>query len=731
MSGTTGPSSSQAAYLIGQQPNVRFMSIITAGDTAAGGAATGFAGVPDGLGAFDNGDGTVTILVNHEIGNTAGVVRAHGFKGSYVDQIELNKADLSVVSMTDLATGLHLWDSASTSYVLATAGASGIAGQGALARLCSADLPSVSAFYNATSGLGTQDRIFMNGEETGAEGRALAWIVTGTEAHQAFELPRLGNTSFENLLARPVASDKTVVIGTDDSTGGQVYVYIGDKQATGSAIEKAGLTNGQLFGIKASFAAETTSGPTSGTFTLAALGDVSAMNGAQLETASAAAGVTTFLRPEDGAWDTVNPNRFYFQTTDAINQPSRLWALDFVDPTDPTKGGTITAVLDGTEGQQMLDNMAVTAGGGFVPAGTTINQEDTGNNIRTGRVYAYDVTSDQLSLIAKHNPALFGDDNNVVTAPFTVDDETSGVIDVTSLFGNANTSAYLIVSQAHYGIATPGIVEGGQLQIMYVDRPMNGGAGADTVRGSWYSEALGAGAGNDTMLGGDGHDQLFGEAGDDAIDGGAGNDTLYGGAGNDAMTGGTGDDRYLIEDAGDTVVEAAGGGNDTLFVAVSGWQAPANVETVYLVGNAVSASALGAVTMVANASLGSSLTGGTGADTLWGQAGNDTLNGGQGADVLRGQGGDDILVGGAGNDQLVGGAGADTFTYNAPGWGYDQIFDFVRAEGDKIDLRGSGVTSFAGLTVQVIGDSTAIIVGADRIDVYGVSNLVAGDFIFA
>ena len=30
-------------------------------------------GIPDGLGAFDNGDGTFTVLMNHELGNTQGV----------------------------------------------------------------------------------------------------------------------------------------------------------------------------------------------------------------------------------------------------------------------------------------------------------------------------------------------------------------------------------------------------------------------------------------------------------------------------------------------------------------------------------------------------------------------------------------------------------------------------------------------------------------------------------
>jgi hypothetical protein len=48
-------------------------------------------------------------------------------------------------------------------------------------------------------------------------------------------------------------------------------------------------------------------------FTLVNLGDVSGLTGAQIETATA--GVSVLQRPEDGAWDTINHNRYYFVTT--------------------------------------------------------------------------------------------------------------------------------------------------------------------------------------------------------------------------------------------------------------------------------------------------------------------------------------------------------------------------------------------------------------------------------
>lgn len=61
-----GPSTTTAPYLIGSLPNVSLTSILTAGDPLPDGGV--FAGLSDGLTAFDNGDGTITVLVVHITG---------------------------------------------------------------------------------------------------------------------------------------------------------------------------------------------------------------------------------------------------------------------------------------------------------------------------------------------------------------------------------------------------------------------------------------------------------------------------------------------------------------------------------------------------------------------------------------------------------------------------------------------------------------------------------------
>lgn len=447
-SGITGPSSSRTPYLVPTTANGKFTSILTTGDYVG---TYRMCGTPDGIGAFDNGDGTFTVVLNHEFGNTAGVNRAHGQKGAFVSKWVINKSNLSVVSGADLIQNVYLWNPLTSSYINYSAAFP--SASAAFSRFCSADLPAVSAFYNSATGKGTLERIFMNGEETGNEGRALGHIITGPAAGTSWELPRLGKFSWENSIASPLPSDTTVVIGLDDATPGQIYVYVGTKTTTGSDVEKAGLTNGNLYGVSvtgmltesdAAFAAPGTP------FSLINMGNVQNMTGAALNAASNTAGVTNFLRPEDGAWDPQHPNDFYFATTNGFSNPSRLWRLRFTDATKPALGGTIEAVLDGTEGQRMLDNLTIDN------YGHVLLVEDVGNNAHIGKTWQYDIATDMLKQVGAHDTTRF----LAGGAQFlTQDEEASGILDVEEILG---PGMFLIDDQAHYSISGE-LVEGGQL----------------------------------------------------------------------------------------------------------------------------------------------------------------------------------------------------------------------------------------------------------------------------
>lgn len=543
-----GPSTSIAPYILGYEPNVHFTSVATVGDvldTKADGTPYRMVGIPDGLGAFDNGDGTFTLLMNHELSSALGVVRDHGTAGSFVSQWVINKADLSVLSVEDAIKSVWLYDDISGTFQQSAY---------AINRLCSADLAPQSAYYwidpSDGTAYGTQSRIFMTGEEGGTEGKEFALFVDGPDAGKAFEFADAGLFAWENNLASPFAQKKTITIGQDDGQNGQLYIYVGDKQATGTEFEKAGLEGGKLYGLKVealvnaltpALSNETDAVAASGRFSLFDEGAVSSLTGAQLDAQSEANGVTSFQRPEDGHWDTTNPNVYWFVTTASSSGQSRLYKMTFDDITHPEQGGTIEAVLSSSDavmnssvGVRMMDNMTVNGDGKI------IIQEDIGNNAHLGRILEYDPVTDTVTVLGVHNADQFISGG----ADFiTQDEEASGIIDVTDLLGYTGGRAYITSDQLHASAGDAELVEKGQLLIMYVDEVQSEGSKDDDVlNGSAADEYFNGEAGNDIINAGSGDDSLNGGKGDDTLNGGAGNDALNGGNGQDILNGGAGDD---------------------------------------------------------------------------------------------------------------------------------------------------------------------------------------------
>ncbi|WP_264045160.1 Calx-beta domain-containing protein [Methylobacterium flocculans] len=152
---------------------------------------------------------------------------------------------------------------------------------------------------------------------------------------------------------------------------------------------------------------------------------------------------------------------------------------------------------------------------------------------------------------------------------------------------------------------------------------------------------------------------IYGTSGNDTLLGDKSNNYLTGGAGQDKAYGGAGDDTYDVEGMGDTVVELAGEGIDTI-ESWGHYTLSANVENLVLKGTNL----IGTGNELANR-----ITGGSGRDTINGKAGNDWL---------------------------TGGAGADTFVFEK-GTGHDVITDFVTdgAARDVVQLTGFNYTSFS------------------------------------
>jgi Ca2+-binding RTX toxin-like protein len=259
---------------------------------------------------------------------------------------------------------------------------------------------------------------------------------------------------------------------------------------------------------------------------------------------------------------------------------------------------------------------------------------------------------------------------------------------------------------------------------------LRGGAGNDFVDGGPGADAMSGGAGDDVYviddagdtvseLAGEGVDEVrsavtlavpvnvervrltgtanvnaYGTSGADDIAGNAGRNTLVGYTGADRLAGGAGDDTYSVTDGGDTIVELANEGIDTLQATFTATLV-ANVENLQLVTSA-------AVDGTGNA-LDNALTGGAGTNVLTGLAGDDTLDGGAGADRL---------VGGTGNDTYVVDQSGDVVVELA-GEGLDTVraaFSFVLpSDLENLVLSGSSAINATGNATanQLTGNAAA------------------------
>ncbi|WP_139026354.1 calcium-binding protein [Methyloversatilis universalis] len=262
---------------------------------------------------------------------------------------------------------------------------------------------------------------------------------------------------------------------------------------------------------------------------------------------------------------------------------------------------------------------------------------------------------------------------------------------------------------------------------------LTGNASANVLSGRGGDDVLDGGAGADTLIGGEGDDRyVLDQIGDVVVEAdGEGTDTvqvmfanagraavtlslesryahveklevlgagLYdlegngsanvligngsanvidGGAGADRMEGGLGNDTYVVDDAGDVVVESAvrGSGVDLVRARLD-YVLGANVENLTLEGAALRGE---------GNELGNVLTGNGLDNALYGRDGNDVLSGGAG---------NDLLDGGVGIDSMSGGEGDDTYVV-------DNVRDVV-SEGLNagIDTVRSSINYALGANVE-------------------------------
>ncbi|MGB3790422.1 MAG: alkaline phosphatase PhoX, partial [Phormidesmis sp.] len=697
--------------------------LFTVGETYGGYTPTG---IFDGLGAYALNDTTVRVFVNSEIGSTDGYAYelANGTEltGARVSFFDVSKETLAVVD-----AGLA-YDTIINRQGEVVDEATDLESEG-IQRFCSAQYIEANQFGE---GNGLVDSLFFTGEETSGGTEFVIDPATNT----LHALPWMGRAAWESVTELDTGStDKVALLVGDDRQGAPMLLYVGTKDTSEGAglLERNGLVGGKLY-VWAADSGETTPEEFNGTFESRAgswkeidFYDASQAGTATLDESGYAdqdslgydadgfatqaqqdvlatgVGAFHFSRPEDVATNPGDGTIAVLASTGRDSLfPSDSWGTTYAIDTDFDADGMPTSakvkvLYDGDDagvgqfagsdfGLRSPDNVDWADDGyiyvqedrSFDEFGLTSGEEasiwrlnpDTGELTRVTQM-------DRSALPLGQSDSAVGDIGNW---------ESSGIIDVSTLFDKDPGSLFLFDVQAHSlrdgVIASENLVQGGQLAFLSAPELVTGQTivgtdGDDTLTGGRLGDEITGGLGNDVIRGSVGNDLIRGDfgyvsavagGGDDTIFAGGGADNVAGNEGNDKIYGGAGKDRL-----------AGGDGDDFLF-------------------------------------------GGLGDDTLLGEAGNDRLYGKAGRDTLVGGNGDDLLVGGRSRDMLIGGAGSDTFVLEA-GPAKDLVMDFTAGE-DIFGLKGA--LTFGQLSITARASNVLISIGDD--DLALVMNASVADF---
>jgi serralysin len=704
---------------------------VTIGDTVSGYTPVG---IPDGMGAYALNSTTVRVLLNHELGSTAGaaykLANGTSLTGGRVSYFDIDKATLKVVDAGLAYNSIinragEVVDSPSD---LETNG---------IQRLCSAQYVGANQFG---SGRGIVDGLFFTGEETG--GLSGTEFVLDPNSKTLYAVPWMGRAAWENVTQLDTGNNSQVafLIG-DDRTGAPLLLYVGQKDTTTGAglLARNGLANGKLY----AWAADNgnidpsqfkgTGKDLNGKFVeldyyrpdLKSTAGYDAQGFAtqvKQDELARAAGAFQFSRPEDVATNPFDGTEAVLASTGSgLANNADLWGTTYkinVDFTASGIKGNVKILYNGDDagagkfagpdfGLRSPDNLDW-ASDGFI----YINEDRSVNGFgavsgEEASIWKLNPNTGDLSRIAKMDRTAVPAGQTDV-APLDIGNwESSGILDVSNLFGKAPASFFVGNVQGHSlrggAITTGNLVEGGQLFFMSAPASLpqiNGGVGNDTLFGTGANERFNAGEGNNTLYGnggndlfiaGAGNDQAYGGGGDDSFDLGGGNNVAYGNGGNDTFITGLGND--TIYGGGGTDVVDAGNGDNVIYGNGGNdrIRTGAGKDTIYGGGG----------TEFINA--------GNGDNLIYGNGGNDTIITGSGNDLIYGGGSNESFNVGTGNDVIYSNGGADLLFLNA---GTGSVTFFGWSSDDRLS-RGSGISTTTALSVNVVGSDTQILAGTD------------------
>jgi hypothetical protein len=442
-------------------------------------------GIPDGLGAHPNGDGTSTLFMNHELNSNQLSEPAVGGpknRGAFVSQWILD-AD------GDPIAGRRAYDRVyDENTFVGPAPEVGNATRG-LARFCSGFLAGPANGFDRWIYLTNEEEQTAANTFDGKGGVSVA--IYDNELHT---LPDLGRYAKENTVVQPHQGTRAVIFATEDgppTLDNQLYMYVGEKHrsANASALARNGLDGGTLYVFRSHDPArnsERTFRTGSVTGDWIEIPNAGALTDVQLEAASDARNAMTFIRPEDAAFNPNNPNELFWVTTgsssgadEGVNELGRLYSLR-LHPGNPTKPATLTVVYNA--------DLVVAAGRDIAISPDNldasdrylmINEDGTTESRLVMAAKGRDGSIWRLDLVKGPTGAV-GVDVTTATRVAELDPpgrdgipvgpgvwETSGIIDTNALFG---ADTWLSDVQAHPPTTPPGgptvTVEDGQLFLM-------------------------------------------------------------------------------------------------------------------------------------------------------------------------------------------------------------------------------------------------------------------------
>jgi Ca2+-binding RTX toxin-like protein len=356
-------------------------------------------------------------------------------------------------------------------------------------------------------------------------------------------------------------------------------------------------------------------------------------------------------------------------------------------------GGNDTAVINGGLVYSLSDNVenleVAPTWSGFTAYSTTTGNGNALNNIMRGGLYSGDILNglagndrlfgnggnDTLDGGAGNDTMVGGDGNDTYHVDAAGDRIHEMVVNssqdkvITSVnYTLANTNLEILELAGIGNLNGTGNTGNNTIIANSGNNVMNGGDGIDTLSYEKAATAVSVnlslaaaqatgGSGSDTvsnfenLIGGAAGDTLKGNTLDNRIDGGLGADTMTGFAGNDT---------YLVDNAADSLVEAAAGGTDTVETGLAHTLAT-NVENLTLTGSSW-------VNGTGNASV----------NIILGNSGNNLLSGLGGNDTLKDNvySGNDTLDGGTGADSMEGGYGSDTYYVDNAGDIVTEVQDY-------------------------------------------------------